>query len=202
MRLFAWTLAALLAVCVGVPGQASASVTVKEKTVHYRISGVTGVALLKAMDRRGPKHGFRTRAIAQTSYSPAWTIEWRETAKDCRVERVSGVVSVTYTFPQAADALSPGMNRRWRAFMAGVTKHERMHGKIATQMARAVEKSISRLKISNDPGCRKARRETKRRMAEIYADYERKQYRFDALEHREGGKVERLIDALVLAPGV
>ena len=55
MRLFAWTLAALLAVCVGVPGQASASVTVKDKTVHYRISGDTGVALLEAMDRRGPR---------------------------------------------------------------------------------------------------------------------------------------------------
>lgn len=202
MRPFAWTLAALLAVCVGLPGEASASVRVSEKTRHYRISGKTGPALPKAMDRRGPKHGFLTRAIAQTSYSLAWNLEWAETAGACRVKRVDGVVSVTYTFPQPVDSLSPAMKRRWRTFFAGVRRHERMHGEIARQMARAVETSLSGLAIGGDPGCRRTRREARRRMAAIYAEYELKQNRFDARDHRDGGPVERLIDALARTGGV
>ena len=43
----------------------------------------------------------------------------------------------------------------------------------------------------------KARAETKRRMQKIYAEYEARQVRFDAREHRRGGPVERLIDRLV-----
>ena len=53
-----------------------------------------------------------------------------------------------------------------------------------------------KLTIDNDPGCRKARREAKGRMTAIYADYEARQIRFDAREHREGGRVEGLIEAL------
>ena len=42
------------------------------------------------------------------------------------------------------------------------------------------EKSVAKLSIRNDPGCRKTRREVKRRMAAIYADYEARQIKFDA----------------------
>ena len=48
---------------------ANAAVSIKIKTATYPISGKNGIDLLDAMDRRGPKHGFLTRAIAQTSYT-------------------------------------------------------------------------------------------------------------------------------------
>ena len=54
---------------------------VTEKTGSYAVAGRSGAALLGAMDRRGPKHGFLTRAIAQTRYAISWTIEWGETPR-------------------------------------------------------------------------------------------------------------------------
>ena len=41
-----------------------------------------------------------------------------------------------------------------------------MHGRLARQMAKAAEKSVGRLIVANDPGCRKARLAAKQRMIE------------------------------------
>ena len=197
MRLLACTVAALLGICAGFAGPASAKVKVTEHIKQYRIAGANGAALLKDMDRRGPRHGFLARAIAQTAYSVVWTVEWTQTRGACRVKSVDGELSVTYMFPQVVGKLSPSMQRRWNVFFAGVKRHERTHGEIARRMARATEQSLRRTAIQNDPGCRKTRREAKRRMASVYADYEARQLRFDAKEHSPGANVERLIEALI-----
>lgn len=196
MRRVAWARIVLFVACVFFAGQAAAGVKVSEKTRSYTISGKTGLALLDAMDQHGPKHGFLTRAIAQTRYSISWTIEWGETRKACRVKRADAHLDITYTYP-SAPGIPKALDRRWESFLAGVKKHERTHGEMARQMVRAAEKSVWKLSIANDPGCRKARSEVKRRMVKIYAEYEARQIAFDAREHSDGGRVEGLIDALV-----
>jgi predicted secreted Zn-dependent protease len=196
MRCVAWARIVLFGACVAVAGEAAAGVKVSETTRSYEVAGKTGAALLAVMDRRGPKHGFLTRAIAQTRYSISWTIEWGETHTACRVKSIDGKLDITYTYPEAQD-LPRGLELRWDKFLAGVKKHEKVHGDIARQMTRAVEKSVAKLSINNDPGCRKARAEVKGRTAAIYADYEARQIKFDAREHRNGGKVEGLIEALM-----
>jgi predicted secreted Zn-dependent protease len=196
MRRVAWARIVLFGACVAVAGEAAAGVKVSEKTRSYEVAGKTGAALLAAMDRRGPKHGFLTRAIAQTRYSVSWTIEWGETSTACRVKSIDGELDIIYTYPEV-QGLPLALDRRWDRFLAGVKKHEKMHGDMARQMAKAVEKSVAKLSVGNDPGCRKARAEVKRRMTAIYADYEARQIKFDAREHRDGGKVEGLIEGLV-----
>ena len=196
MRRVAWAWFLVFGACGGFAGQASAGVKVTERTQNYEITGRTGAALLDAMDRRGPKHGFLTRAIAQTRYSVTWTIEWGETRSACRVKRADGELTITYTYPHVAGGISPDLTRKWGKFFSGVKKHEETHGDLARKMARAADRSVANLTIRDDPGCRKSRLEVKRRMAAIYADYEARQIRFDAKEHREGGRVEGLIGAL------
>lgn len=175
---------------------ALAGVKVKERTSTYGIAGRSGEDLIAAMDRKGPRHGFLTRAIAQTRYSVGWTIEWGETRTACRVKRADGELSITYFYPKVTSPMSADLGRRWTRFMSGVRRHEQMHGTMARQMAKAVERSISGLTIRDDPGCVKARREAKRRMSAVYADYEARQVAYDAREHRTGGPVEKLITAL------
>ena len=162
MRCVAWASSVLLGACVAVAGEAAAGVKVSEKVRSYEIDGKTGEALLASMDRHGPKHGFLTRAIAQTRYSVSWTVEWGETRAACRVKSIDGELDITYTYPRA-HRLSSGLERRWNRFLAGVKKHEKSHGDMARQMARTVEKSVAKLSIDDDPGCRKTRIEVKRR---------------------------------------
>jgi predicted secreted Zn-dependent protease len=176
------------------PAAAGAKVTVK--TEFYDIAGDSGRALVMQMDRTGPRHGFMTRAIAQTSYTVDWNFGVSRTKEACRVTRAEPTLHLTYTFPQAA-GLSPVLAKRWKRFLAGVHRHEGTHGRIAKEMVRAAARSVSGLTVATDPSCGKVRREARRRIDAVYADYEARQVAFDTREHRDGGNVEKLVDALI-----
>ena len=188
--------AAVLAISTAfcLTGAALASVKVKTNTTSYRISGKSGDALLNAMDRRGPKHGFLTRAIAQTSYTVSWDIDWRESAGGCRIADAAATLSITYNYPAVSNAMSGDLKRRWQRFMAGVRKHEETHGRHRPPDGERSGEEPDGLSSRRDPGCSKTQAEVKRRIAATYAKYEARQVRFDEVEHTEGGNVEGLVD--------
>ena len=100
-------------------GPTLASVSIKAKTVTYSISGKNGDALLEAMDRRGPKHGFLTRAIAQTRYVVNWDIDWQEKDGGCRIANAAAGLSITYTYPAVTSRMSPALDRAMDALHGG-----------------------------------------------------------------------------------
>src|SRR4051812_27734569 len=65
MRLAILTfLMAVGALCFARPASADTTFLVKTRT--YAVTGTTGSALVEAMDRKGPRQGLMTRAVAQT----------------------------------------------------------------------------------------------------------------------------------------
>lgn len=185
----------MVALAAGVTMAAAEKIKVKTQT--YSISGASGAELYQSMVRHGPRHGFVSRAIAQTSYTVEWQAEVLAVGTTCRVVRANPVLSITYTYPQPGRAISAEMSRRWQRFMKGVKRHEQTHGSIARQMVRAAEVSVRGLKVANDPGCRKTRAEVKKRADTVYAAFEARQLKFDAKEHRDGGNIDKLILGLV-----
>lgn len=197
MRLAVLTFGVAIAALCGSAAAASAGSKVVVKTRTYDITGTTGLALMEAMDRKGPKHGFMTHAIAQTGYTVDWDLDAGQDNGVCRMRRANGTLNLFYTYPRVASATTPALQKRWKRFFAGVRAHEETHGRIAREMMRATERSIRRLKVADDPLCYKTRREARRRIKDAYAVYEAKQNAFDAREHRNGGHVEHLIIALI-----
>jgi len=189
------SLAVLTGCWLGTP--ASAGVQVVARTETYAVAGETGAALVEAMDRQGPRHGFMTRAIAQTRYTVDWQIQVGQSDKGCRVVGATGTLNLTYTFPRVATPMKAALGARWKRFLAGVRKHEQTHGRIARDMVVAASKAAQGVTLATDPSCAGARREAKRRIDAVYARYEAMQVAFDAREHREGGPVERLVAALM-----
>lgn len=176
---------------------ASAKIRYLPRTQTYAIAGVTGEALFDAMDRKGPKHGFLTRAIAQTSYTVDWELKVAPQAGTCRLIAANPTLNLTYTYPQVSNPLPQALARRWARFMAGVRAHEEMHARIARDMVRAAGKSLAGLKLANDGSCNRVTLEAKRRIGAVYKTYEARQVAFDTEEHRDGGKVEGLVAALL-----
>jgi predicted secreted Zn-dependent protease len=187
---------ASVALTCGLASPASAGPKVSVKIETYRIQGKTGRLLMDAMDQRGPKHGFLTRAIAQTRYKVSWDIDWVEKDGRCSASRANADLALTYRYPEVEGPVSPELKSRWKRFFAGVRKHEEIHGKIATEMVIVAQKSVRAVQTTGDPQCSKAKREAKGRVATIYKEYETRQNKFDAVEHRDGGKVEGLVAAL------
>ncbi|WP_217576028.1 DUF922 domain-containing protein [Mesorhizobium sp. GbtcB19] len=177
--------------------QASAGSRIQVETRTYDVSGDTGAALIVAINRKGPKRGFMTHAIAQTSYVASWDLVVLQDKGSCRVRQANGTMSMLYTFPRVVSPMTPALRKRWSRFFAGVRAHEETHGRVARQMMRAAELSVAGLRIANDSSCNKARREARRRIEAVYAQYEAKQIAFDASEHRQGGHVEHLVMALI-----
>ncbi|WFP75324.1 DUF922 domain-containing protein [Mesorhizobium sp. WSM4906] len=176
--------------------QASAGTRVLVQTRTYDIAGNSGAALIEAMDSKGPKHGFMTHAIAQTAYTADWELGVIPDKGSCGLKQANGTLNLFYTFPRVASA-TPALKKRWARFFAGVRAHEETHGRIAREMMRVTERSITGLKVADDPYCYKTRREARQRIQATYAEYEAKQNAFDAREHRDGGHVEHLVAALI-----
>jgi len=197
MRVLVLFCVAVIGVAFGTAGTASAGVKTVVKTRTYDITGATGAGLVVAMNRRGPKHGFMTHAIAQTSYTADWSLDLAQVNGVCRVRQANGTLNITYTYPHVASAVTPALRKRWNRFFTGVLAHEGTHGRIAGQMMQAAERSVRGLKFANDPQCNKTRAEGRRRLEATSKLYEAKQIAFDAREHSEGGHVERIIEALV-----
>lgn len=189
-------LATIGALCSVSPA-ASASTKLLVKTRTYEISGTTGAALVEAMDRNGPKHGFMTRAIADTAYTVNWDLAMSRTDGVCHLRQADGVLDLTYTYPRLAQPADARLERRWKRFFAGVRAHEETHGRIARSMMKATERSIRGLKRTDNWFCTGTRQEARRRINAVYVEYEAKQKAFDAREHRDGGHVEHLVDALI-----
>ncbi|UCI06741.1 DUF922 domain-containing protein [Mesorhizobium sp. B1-1-8] len=179
---------------------ASAASRVLVQTRNYDIAGNSGAALIEAMDSKGPKHGFTTRAIAQTAYTVNWDFDTGQDNGFCRLRRANGTLNLFYTYPRVASATTPALRKRWNRFFAGVRAHEETHGRIARQMMQATEKSITGLRLADDPFCYKTRSEAQRRIRDVFAEYEARQNAFDASQHRDGGHVEHLIAALMGKP--
>jgi predicted secreted Zn-dependent protease len=148
------------------------------------------------MDRKGPRHGLTTRAIAQTGYSVDWTIETRQRGVGCRIVQADAVLDVTFSYPEVAGPMSPALSRRWQKFMTGVRKHEQMHARIARDMVAAAQRLVRTVSFASDRSCTRTRDEARRRINATYTKYEARQVEFDRVEHAAGRNVERLVSRL------
>jgi len=176
---------------------ASAQARVSEKTTYYSVNGKTGMDLLRDMNRKGPRHGFLTKAIAQTQFKSnlLGDIAW---SKGVCVSRNGGYeLKITYVYPKPSKALSPAMAKRWRAFHATNLQHEREHGRIARKMANVVARKVKAFREPDRPGCRRAMAKLGREVDAIIDAHNAEQAKFDAHEHRPGGPVERSVLALI-----
>ncbi|MBX3568637.1 MAG: DUF922 domain-containing protein [Rhizobiaceae bacterium] len=179
------------------PAAANAGVKTHAKVETYAISGKSGQALMDAMDRKGPRHGFMARAIAQTRYSVGWELGWSVSGQTCRLAEANVVLSVSYRYPALGGPVTPAMARKWASFIKGVQRHEQMHGRIARRMADAAYRAALKVRTQRDPHCALAKHQVTRIVQATYAKYEAEQQRFDAIEHQPGGTVDRLVSSLI-----
>ncbi|WP_246252552.1 DUF922 domain-containing protein [Allomesorhizobium camelthorni] len=181
---------ALMACLAASPALCGVKTTIRTET--YSIAGNTGEALLDSMDRNGPRHGLLARAMAQTRYKVGWDVDWLRSGSKCRLKSADATLSIVYRYPELTRPAPRKLERRWKAFLAGVRKHEEMHGQLARQMVLAAHNSVSRLARKDDL-CIRSQRQFDRIIDAVYAKYEARQAQFDDVEHGEGGNVDRLL---------
>ena len=170
-----------------------------EQVKTYAIRGTTGIDLYRSSGERGPAAG--VQAIAHTSFKLTWTRDYRPQPDGaCVLAVAKPKLVITYTLPRAPSGLPPVVKEKWQRFIAGVEKHERVHGRQIVDMVRGIEAFSRGLAAADDPECRKVRQKLQARLKQFSDERVRQSRAFDKVELTEGGAVHQLILALVNTP--
>lgn len=195
----------LAALCLGmVPSEASAQNQWQpvEQVQAYPITGDSGVDLYASIGQRGPKIGKEVRAIAHTNFKLTWTRDYRPQPDGaCTLVSARPKLIITYTLPKPASALAPDLKKKWDVFIAGVYKHELVHGVIITDMVKEIERVSVGLSVAGDPHCTKIRTELTAKLGEISKAQQKRSSDYDRMEMSEGGNVHQLILQFVNGAG-
>jgi predicted secreted Zn-dependent protease len=167
-----------------------------EEVKTYPVIGSTAPELYMSIGERGPVLG-SGRVIAHTTFKLTWTRDYQRHGDACVLASAKPKLIITYTVPKPADPLPPALKERWDTFIAGVRRHEEMHGEFVKDMVREIEAASVGLTVSADPDCRKIRTELTKRLGAISAKKGRRDAEFDRTEMAEGGKVRQMVLALV-----
>jgi predicted secreted Zn-dependent protease len=176
---------------------AASAADVTVKSTYYSISGKTGLELLNEMNRKGPRHGFLTKAIAQTQIRTDLKGDLVHANGVCRASGARLVMQITYVYPRPANRLDPALARRWKAFQATNVSHEEAHGRVAKKMVADVNRMLRSFRMADKPSCSRAGAKVASDLGRILAAAAKSQEEFDRREHRDGGPVEKSILALV-----
>ncbi len=168
-----------------------------EKIVTYPVSGTTGMALYQSIGENGPVIGNGVRAIAHTTFKLLWSRDYQPRGTACVLASARPSLTITYTLPKPSAALPPAMKAKWDTFLAGIRKHEAVHGQNIRDLVGEIERVSVGLTVENDPGCKKIRDDLQGRLKVLSDARLKKESDFDRLEMSPGGNVHQLILALV-----
>lgn len=170
-----------------------------EQIKTYAITGKTGAELYEAIGARAPQAGGGL-AIAHTSFKLTWTRTYTPQGSACAITVAKPKVIITYTLPKPANKLSADVGASWGRFIAGVEKHERVHGTFIQDLVQQIQDFSLGLRVENDPSCQKIRQVLTARLGELSKAERAKNVEFDRVELSPGGNVHQLILALVNGP--
>ncbi len=104
----------------------------------YRFEAGSLPAMMQALYTLGPKlETGSDPAIAATSYSMEVDWEAAEAPHECRLDRATVRLNITYTYPQwiPTGSPQPALYEEWERFLTYVVAHEEHHGAIALECA-------------------------------------------------------------------
>lgn len=170
-----------------------------EQIKTYAISGNSGIELYRSIGERGPQAG--VQAVAHTTFKLTWRRDYRPQADGaCVLATARPNLTIIYTWPKAPGKLPPDVAASWQRFIAGVEKHERVHGEHILDMVRKIEAYSVGLRAEDDPKCQKVRAVLQQRLKELSDEQRQRGRDFDRQELTDGGAVHQLILALVNGP--
>lgn len=169
-----------------------------EQIKTYAVSGKTGIDLYRSIGEKGPQAG--VQAIAHTSFKLTWTRKYEVQGTACAITTAKPKLIITYTMPKPANPLPPDVAQNWARFIAGVEKHERVHGGFTKELVQQIQDFSLGLRVENDPECKRIREILTKRLGELSKAERAKNAEFDRVELNDGGNVHQLILAFVNGP--
>lgn len=187
----------LAACCALFPEIAHAEWQAVEKVQTYAVAGKSGAELYASIGERGPRVGDKGSAIAHTNFRLTWSRKYETRGDACTLVSAQPKLVITYTIPKPAGKLPGAVATNWETFIAGIRRHEAVHGEMIKDMVTTIETSTVGLSVPDDPNCRKIRTEMTKRLSGLSQTQRQRSRDFDRIELDEGGNIHQLILNLV-----
>ena len=169
-----------------------------EQVKPYKVSGITPIELYESIGAKGPLLGGSSRAIAYTTFDLKWRRDYRPQADgSCRLVGAIPFLTIIYTWPEPVQPLPEPTASRWKTFIEGIRRHERVHGDMIREMTQRILDTTVGLTVADDPGCEKIRQEMQKPLGAASQEQRRRSREFDRVEMSEGGNVHQLVLGLV-----
>lgn len=111
----------------------NAKVILKENTSYYTITGNSGRAIRKSIQKHRMIGSAVKNQIGLTrTKMDVKNIIWEHRSGRCIVKRVDVVLEISYTLPKwkKTKYSSSRLNKNWKIFASAIATHEKTHGKI------------------------------------------------------------------------
>ncbi len=198
--LFSLTALAILA-ATALSANAQADWQPIEKTETYAISGRSGAELYASIGQKGPRIntsiGKAIRTIAHTNFTLTWSRRYETSDGNCTLVAAKPKLTITYTLPKPAQKLPPETAQLWEIFIAGIERHEHLHGDYIKEMVHKIEAATVGMSVANDPKCSKFKTELNKTLSALFQEQRQKGRDLDRSDMAEGGNIHQLVLGLV-----
>jgi predicted secreted Zn-dependent protease len=160
---------------------AQAEVTVSTSEERYIVEGTTRAQIARFYKQREEEYS----AYAQPAFKYSFT--WVKQGDYCAITDVKVHLHITYMYPRLANSTGKHTQEWWDDQLEKLAIHEKIHGRIARESARELERELLKLK---DLTCSNVKNAVSNRANFIFRKHKRRQEDYDRLtEH--GLKQER-----------
>lgn len=190
--------AAVLTAVAGAAPAEAADWTATEQVKPYKVSGTTPIELYESIGAKGPLLGGSSRAIAYTTFDLKWRRNYQPQADgSCKLVSAIPFLTIIYSWPEPSQKLPEPTASRWKMFIEGIKRHERVHGDMIREMTQRILDTTVGLTVANDPGCKTIRQEMQKPLAAASEEQRSRSREFDRVEMSNGGNVHQLVLQLV-----
>ena len=168
-------------------------VSIKTKTIFYKITGRSAREFALSMSKKGPySRQHRRRAWATAARDLSYQLVHQKFGKSCRIKQAKVSMKITYTMPKLASkrGISSRELKKWRRMYALLDKHEKVHGRYFSQLATRSQKALSKLRPAKT--CRKLEKNALALMKKLSAEDSARNDRFDARDGRNYSRMTRI----------
>lgn len=123
-----------------------ADVVTTTNTEYYSVDGVSRNEIVKNLKKQSPIKQNGKTFYGHTQSKIRYDLSWVRRGKQCTIKKITIHLTITYKYPKLTQRPNTKTMKWWKKNLKGLEEHELIHGKIALDGAKALDRTFKDLK--------------------------------------------------------
>jgi len=126
-----------------------AEVITTTSTKYYSVDGINKNDILKNLNIQSPIKQNGNTFHAHTQSNIRYEFSWVRKINHCALKKATVYLHITYKYPQLTNKPDKKTLKWWKSYLKKLEEHELVHGAIAIEGAKALDKDLNDIKVLN-----------------------------------------------------